>query len=308
MTHLESLGLKGKDAENLEQVYYQKTIVEYYSEAGMDYEPWSPNMNMHFGYYRLGLNPFDRESLLNEMNRQVCVRLNLDVYKVGDNAEGAKSVIDLGCGVGATARFCTQHYSGISVKGVTIVPWQIRHANTMSVDLDQSQLSYELADYRCLPYPDDFFLGAYAVESSCYDHGSDKLGFLKEAYRVLKPGASLVVADGFRKTKKANAIFNFAYQKVCEGWFLETFAHIDDFTEAMRKVGFRDIVVEDASWRIAPSVLHVPWVSIKYLFTHLFSNSGNKKIQLSHFTAPMMGLVVGLQRKHYGYYFVTAKK
>jgi len=81
-----------------------------------------------------------------------------------------------------------------------------------------------------LLYADKFYDAAYVIESSCYDFGSDKLAFLKETYRVLKPGASLVIADGFRKTRKANALFEFAYQKVCQGWFLDAFANIDNFT------------------------------------------------------------------------------
>ena len=52
---------------------------------------------MHFGYYRPGLNPFRRELMLDEMNRQVLARLALD-------RDGQGLVLDLGCGVGATVR------------------------------------------------------------------------------------------------------------------------------------------------------------------------------------------------------------
>jgi len=299
-----SLDSDNDDHKLLSRENYQKTIVDYYSQVGMDYEPWSQNFNMHFGYFRFGLNPFKRESLLNEMNYQVCQRLNIENKKDIKQAP----IIDLGCGVGATARYCVQNYERAAVKGVTIVPWQIKQAYKMSTRLDKERTHYELADYSNLPYGDQSFSGAYAVESSCYDKGSDKIAFLREAYRVLQPGSNLVVADGFRKTKRANPVFEFSYRQVCKGWSLETFANIDDFTEAMYSVGFKNIVVEDISWRIAPSVLHVPWVSIKYLFTHLFSKKGSKKFQALHFIAPMMGLVVGLHRKHYGYYLVTANK
>ena len=32
-------------------------LVTYYTEAGMDYRAWSRNFNMHFGFYRWGMNP-----------------------------------------------------------------------------------------------------------------------------------------------------------------------------------------------------------------------------------------------------------
>ena len=33
----------------------------YYEEAGPDYAAWSPHFNMHFGFFRWGMNPFNRE-------------------------------------------------------------------------------------------------------------------------------------------------------------------------------------------------------------------------------------------------------
>jgi len=43
-------------------------LVTYYTEAGMDYRAWSRNFNMHFGFYRLGMNPLALESMLEEMS------------------------------------------------------------------------------------------------------------------------------------------------------------------------------------------------------------------------------------------------
>ena len=70
-------------------------LVIYYTEAGMDYRAWSRNFNMHFGFYRWGMNPLALESMLEEMSRQVFRRLAL--------SDGMK-VLDLGCGLGAPAR------------------------------------------------------------------------------------------------------------------------------------------------------------------------------------------------------------
>src|SRR5258708_38988724 len=53
-------------------------LEQYYSEAGPDYAAWSREFNMHFGYYRAGLNPLHRESMLEQMNAEVLARLHLD--------------------------------------------------------------------------------------------------------------------------------------------------------------------------------------------------------------------------------------
>ena len=81
----------------LTRVSAQIVFEQYYSEAGPDYAAWSPEFNMHFGYYRAGANPLRRECMLEQMNVEVLARLRL-----ADNPE--LMLLDLGCGLGATLR------------------------------------------------------------------------------------------------------------------------------------------------------------------------------------------------------------
>jgi len=281
--------------------YYQG-IIQYYSEAGMDYEPWSRQFNMHFGYYKIGMNPFNREAMLDQMNYQVVMQLNLDPTK-------SNQLIDLGCGVGASARYAVTHFKNVNVLGGTIVPWQIDQAKALSQsDTVKNKVAFELLDYRNLDLDDSCMDGAYAMESSCYDFGKDKRQFLTESFRVLKPGARLCVVDGFTKGKKHSRLFKHLYRKVCDGWALEDFAGIDEFTQAMQEIGYEDIQIKDISWRVALSASFVPWVSFKYFIKSVLFQKGDKKIQLGHFIAPMYGLLMGLHRGQYGYHIVSARK
>lgn len=281
---------------------YYEGIIDYYSEAGMDYEPWSRKFNMHFGYFRSGLNPLDRERMLDEMSHQVVDRLGLD-------HEQHNQLIDLGCGVGATSRYAVKTHETLSVLGATIVPWQVEQARRMS-DLPEfkHKLRFELLDYRNLGVADNSFDGAYAVESACYDFGKDKRRFLEESFRVLKPGARLCVADGFTKGQRHTRLFNYLYRRVCRGWALEDFASIDEFVATMRAIGYEEVKVQDASWRVALSVAFVPWVSIKYFFKSILFAKGDRRVQLGHFIAPVFGVLMGLHRRQYGYHLVSARK
>jgi cyclopropane fatty-acyl-phospholipid synthase-like methyltransferase len=220
-------------------------------------------------------------------------------------------IIDLGCGVGATARYCAEHYPNAYLTGVTVVPWQIEKANYFNQQAGvASRVSINLADYRDTPFQDNSFDGGYAVESSCYADGLDKQTLINEVYRILKPGAKFVVADGFRKKEKSSRLFEKAFKLVCKGWSVDTFANIHDFKDALHKAGFTNIVIEESSWRVLPSVLHVPWVSIKYFLKNIFLRAADdkKNMQKMHFIAPVMGMIIGAHRKDYGYYIVSAKK
>ena len=53
---------------------------------------------MHFGFFRWGMNPLGRESMLEEMNLQVAARLGL-------LPDSRQEIIDLGCGLGAPVAY-----------------------------------------------------------------------------------------------------------------------------------------------------------------------------------------------------------
>ena len=55
-----------------------EAIRAYFSEAQDDYFTWSRGHNMHFGYYAPGMNPFDREAMLERMNEEAIHLLRLD--------------------------------------------------------------------------------------------------------------------------------------------------------------------------------------------------------------------------------------
>src|SRR6185436_15517739 len=93
-------------------------VLAYYNAATTDYRAWSREFNMHFGYWRPGLNPFRREPMLHELNLQALARLNLPTDRPARLA-------DLGGGTGATARAGVAAYPNLSVDVVSLVPKQV---------------------------------------------------------------------------------------------------------------------------------------------------------------------------------------
>lgn len=241
----------------------QISLEQYYSEAGPDYAAWSPEFNMHFGYYRAGANPFDREAMLEQMNAEVLARLRL-------KGIAEPQLLDLGCGLGATLRSFVRRLPSATLLGITRVPWQVEQARALNEAagcgdrIDVTEGDYE--DDSLLP-PSSFD-GVYALESSCHAHGADKSTLLAQAHRLLRPGGRLVVADGFLSSRHfPSGRQRRIYRKLCECWVIEELAQLDQFTARLEQLGFTDIIVEHLQFRVAPSVAHVPWVTLKFLLT-----------------------------------------
>jgi len=116
-----------------------------------------------------------------------------DMVGTRSGARAGARLLDVGCGTGTPARRLART-TGVSVTGVTISPTQVEVATTRSQEHRLAErTSFQLADARSLPFADEEFDGAFAIESLV--HIPDKLSALREIFRVLRPGAAFVMAD-----------------------------------------------------------------------------------------------------------------
>jgi SAM-dependent methyltransferase len=292
------------NATGAAEVPPQISLEQYYSEAGPDYAAWSPEFNMHFGYYRAGMNPFDRETMLEQMNAEVLTRL-----QTGGIAE--PQLLDLGCGLGATLRSFARRLPNANLFGVTRVPWQVEQARALNVAAGCRRISMIKGDYEDAGLlKQSSYDGVYALESSCHAHGADKSGLLQEAYRLLRPGGRLVVTDGFLGTRTfVSPLQERIYRKLCECWVIEELAQLDRFIARLKQLGFREINVEDLQMRVAPSVFHIPWVTVKFLMTDVVSGERRMtRARWNNVIAPVLLPLVSAPLGPITYCMITAMK
>jgi len=279
-------------------------LIAYYENAGPDYGAWSSGFNMHFGYYRPGLNPFRRESMLDEMNRQVLSRLALD--PAADDL-----VLDLGCGVGATVRTAATLFPSKRVLGITVVPWQVETGNAWNRRLGLfPRARLELADYTCTGFPSSSADGAVAIESACHAEGPDKAMFVREAARILKRGARLVVADAFLKNPALplGPISTRLNNLLTRSFVLPQLPQVESFAAALTSHGFEDVTVEDISWRVAPSVMYAPYVVSSFVLKRLLRRQKLSEHTRNNLRGSLMCSLLGANRRKFGYYLVSANK
>jgi SAM-dependent methyltransferase len=283
----------------------QISLEQYYCEAGPDYAAWSREFNMHFGYYRTGANPLNREAMLEQMNAEVLARLHLE-------AIAEPQLLDLGCGLGATLRSFARRLPKAKLSGVTRVPWQVEHARALN---DAAGCGERVCIIEG-DYEDGALLsgsaydGVYALESSCHAHGADKGVLLEQAHRLLRPGGRLVVADGFLTNGHfVSDLQQRIYGKLCECWVIEELAQLHRFTARLRRLGFGEINVEPLQMRVAPSVAHIPWVTLKFLVTNVvFGKRAMTRARWNNVLAPVLLPLVSAPLGPMIYCMITATK
>ena len=273
-------------------------IIDFYNEATEDYKFWSNDYNMHFGYFiPFKTNPFKRDSMLNQMNTQVVKRLNMGTSK--------HRLIDLGCGMGGTMRHILKTNKNVIAYGVTLSDFQVKHGNTL---LKGENGIIIKENYNKTSFQHNSFNAALAIESFCHSgHNSDSI---KEAYRILKPGGKLVIADAFLKKNVSELCKGslYAYNKLCSHWSLEKLETIENMVENIKKIGFKNVKIENASFKVAPSVLHVPFAIIGFTLKKLWKTRTLKKESLHNLKGSFYALLSGLHMKSFGYYIISASK
>ncbi|MEO7984856.1 MAG: methyltransferase domain-containing protein [Bacteroidota bacterium] len=280
-------------------------IRNYYDVAGPDYETWSPRFNMHFGYCRKLTDIFRLEKMLVNMNEEVLKMMQIDPAK--------KAVIaDLGCGVGTVARHAAKKFPLATITAITISDYQVQKGNSL---IKKENLCHSVSivknNFENLDFPNKTFTHAYALESACHAGGSGKELFIAEMARVLQTGGRFCIADGFLKhDKKLPRLFSYLYKKIIRYWALPCFAELGEFKSNLEKYGLEDITAREISLHIAPSVAYVPWTCIKFFAKEIWKNKSlrMKKERWHNVYAPVLGMILGLYRRHFGYYIISGKK
>lgn len=233
-----------KNKNNLEKIkqYYTETRRDYYYALRLP-KHWG----MHFGYYITGRESLPEASL--NLNRVLASKVKV---QKGDR------VFDAGCGVGGSLIWLIKN-KGAEGVGMSVTPSDINRANLIA---DQEHLEdkakFIIGDYRKTGLKDSSFDVVWAIESVC--HAEDKYDFIKEAYRLLKPGGRLAVSDGFLSRDDLPIEHKQQVQDWVEGWAVPNLASVALFKDDLERSGFTTIKFEDKSKNVMKFSRYLFWM------------------------------------------------
>ncbi|WP_269087671.1 class I SAM-dependent methyltransferase [Solemya pervernicosa gill symbiont] len=102
-------------------------------------------------------------------------------------------ILDVGCGVGGSTRRLS-HETGCYVTGIDLSDEYIDAAERLTDLLKmQDRVKFEAASALDLPFDDNTFDGAWSIQMNM--NVEDKLGWLKEVFRAIKPGGRAVLYE-----------------------------------------------------------------------------------------------------------------
>lgn len=102
-------------------------------------------------------------------------------------------ILDVGCGIGGSTRRLSLE-TGCRVTGIDLSEAYIDTAERLTQLLDmQEQVLFHACSALELPFEDDSFDGVWSLQMNM--NVEDKLSWLKETYRVIKPGGRAVLYE-----------------------------------------------------------------------------------------------------------------
>lgn len=236
-------------------------IVDYYDQCQSDYSLfWDLERSraLHAGYW-----DSTTHSLADALRRENEILAEMVGVKASDK------ILDAGCGVGGSSCFLAEKYS-CQVVGISLSQRQIEDARAYVVKKNFFVTpEFLVADFTKTPFSDSSFDVIWGLESIC--HAQDKSAFAKEAYRLLKPGGRLVVADGFALKRDLNPKDSLAMRRWLYGWGVEALETTDDFERHLAQAGFQAIHCKDITDNVRPSSRRLFWISLPAL---LYSKIG----------------------------------
>jgi tocopherol O-methyltransferase len=215
-------------------------------------------------------------------------------------------VLDAGCGVGGSALWLAR-VRGARVVGVTLSPSQVRAAHDAARQSGLAdRVKFRVEDYTKTTLPDESVDVFWALESACY--AANRGSLLAEAWRVLRPGGRIVVADGFL-ARPPERRERWLYESFLKGLVLPPLSSVAEFTADMRARGLVPTRIESRLGEVTASARRLFWrCLLSYPLAVLVWALGRVSLRMLDNSRAGMALYPMVRRRLVDYALIVATK
>lgn len=284
----------------MQEFYSHQDIADYYDQTEVHYRRgWqlSKSMALHYGYWTP--NTRTLADALRQMNVEMA-----SLAAINEN----DTILDAGCGVGGSCVYLASQHS-CHAYGISLSATQIKRACTNAQLRGVSErTNFSVQDYTKTTFHDATFDVAWALESS--GSATNKIAFIKEMYRVLKPGGRLVIGDWYRTRDTYNPKEENILMIMLRGQAVSDICTLEELNTMMSSTGFTNIRTRNINTYIKRSSFYIFMGAISMFFiAHIYKlfNPKVRHFAHNHYKA-LFWQYPALRKNLWAYYLIYAEK